>query len=100
MRARADIVSELPQIDLVDDAGDNLLLATAVAGDADHLANGDRRHLLRLKKVQRARILTAREFGSAARLTGPDERAGAASGPFPQSRWSRRLCHSFVRGGR
>ena len=62
LRARADVVSELPQIDLVDNPGDNLVLATALAGDADYLVTGDRRHLLKLKKVQRTRILTAREL--------------------------------------
>ena len=62
VRARAVVVSELPEIDLVDDPGDNLVLATAVAGEADYLVTGDRRHLLHLKKVQRTRILTAREM--------------------------------------
>ena len=49
LRARADVVSELPQIRLGDDPGDNLVLATALAGDADYLVTGDRRHLLKLK---------------------------------------------------
>ena len=62
VRARAVVVSELPEIDLVDDPGDNLVLATAVAGEADYLVTGDRRHLLHLKKVQRTRILTARKM--------------------------------------
>ena len=62
VRARAVIVSELPDIDLVDDPGDNLVIATALAGDADYLVTGDRRHLLHLKKVRRTRILTAREL--------------------------------------
>ncbi|MDE0027299.1 MAG: putative toxin-antitoxin system toxin component, PIN family [Spirochaetaceae bacterium] len=62
VRARASIVSDLPDIDLVDDPGDNLVLATALAGDADYLVTGDRRHLLHLKKVRQTRILTAREL--------------------------------------
>ena len=62
VRARAVIVSQLPDIDLVDDPGDNLVLATALAGDADYLVTGDRRHLLHLKNVRRTRILTAREL--------------------------------------
>ena len=62
VRARAVIVSELPEVDLVDDPDDNLVLATAVAGEADYLVTGDRRHLLQLKKVRRTRVLTAREL--------------------------------------
>ena len=62
VRARAVVVSELPEIDLADDPDDNLVLAAALAGDADYLVTGDRRHLLHLKKVQRTRILTAREL--------------------------------------
>jgi predicted nucleic acid-binding protein len=62
VRSRAAVVSELPEIDLVDDPGDNLVLATAIAGEADYLVTGDRRHLLHLKKAQRTRILTAREL--------------------------------------
>ena len=58
----------------VDDPGDNLVLATALAGDADYLVTGDRRHLLHLKKVRRTRILTAREL--ARRL---DRRTGSGS---------------------
>ncbi len=62
VRARAVVVPGLPQIDLVDDPDDNLVLATALAGEADYLVTGDRRHLLHLKKVQHTRILTAREL--------------------------------------
>lgn len=62
VRARAVIVSELPEVDLVDDPDDNLVLATAVAGEADYLVTGDRQHLLQLKNVRRTRVLTAREM--------------------------------------
>ncbi len=62
VRARAVVVSELPEIDLVDDPDDNIVLATALAGAADYLVTGDRRHLLHMKKVQQTRILTAREL--------------------------------------
>lgn len=64
VRSRAAIVSKLPYIDLADDPGDNLVLATALGGDADYLVTGDRRRLLHLKKVRRTRILTARELTS------------------------------------
>ena len=53
---------KLPAIDLADDPDDNLVLATALAGDADYLVTGDRRHLLHLKKVEQTSILTAREL--------------------------------------
>ena len=41
VRARAVVVPELPEIDLVDDPDDNLVLATALAGEADCLVTGD-----------------------------------------------------------
>ena len=41
VRARAVVVPELPEIDLVDDPDDNLVLATALAGEADYLVTGD-----------------------------------------------------------
>ena len=62
LRARAVVVSDLPDIGLAEDPDDNLVIATALAGDADYLATGDRRHLLHLGKVQQTRILTARQL--------------------------------------
>ena len=38
------------------------ILSMTLATTSDYLVTGDRRHLLHLKKVQRTRILTAREL--------------------------------------
>jgi len=50
----------LPELDLSPDPDDNPVLAMAVAGRADYLVTGDKRDLLALKKVEKARIVTAR----------------------------------------
>ena len=62
LRHRALVIKRLPEVELSPDPNDNPLLATALAGKADFLVTGDKRGLLALKKVERTRILTARQF--------------------------------------
>ena len=62
LRQRALVIKRLPEVELSPDPNDNPLLATALAGKADFLVTGDKRGLLALKKVERTRILTARQF--------------------------------------
>ncbi len=62
LRQRALVIKRLPEVELSTDPNDNPLLATALAGKADFLVTGDKRGLLALKKVERTRILTARQF--------------------------------------
>jgi len=60
LRRQAMVLEGLPELDLSPDPDDNPVLAMAVAGRADYLVTGDKRDLLALKKVEKARIVTAR----------------------------------------
>lgn len=54
----AIIVGDLPTIDAASDDDDNLILATAVAGQVDLLVSGDLKHVLPLGEVQGIPIVT------------------------------------------
>lgn len=58
----AFVLTTLPRIDIAIDPDDNYLLAMANAVEADVLVTGDARHLLRLRKVGRTRILAPTPF--------------------------------------
>jgi hypothetical protein len=62
LRHQARLLVELPDVDLSEDPDDNPLLAMAIAGEVDYLVSGDKRDVLALKKVGKARIITARRF--------------------------------------
>lgn len=62
LRYQARLLEELPEVDLSEDPDDNPLLAMAIAGEVDYLVSGDKRDVLALKKVGKARIITARRF--------------------------------------
>lgn len=62
LRHQARLLEELPDVDLSDDPDDNPLLAMAIAGEVDYLVSGDKRDVLALKKVGKARIITTRRF--------------------------------------
>jgi putative PIN family toxin of toxin-antitoxin system len=62
LRHQARLLEELPDVDLSEDPDDNPLLAMAIVGDVDYLISGDKRDVLALKKVGKARIITARRF--------------------------------------
>ena len=59
--ARAVVLHELPVVDLSPDPDDNPILATAIAGKADLLVTGDKKHLLVLGVVEGIRVVSARE---------------------------------------
>jgi len=59
--ARAVVLRELPVVDLSSDPDDNPILATAIAGKADLLVTGDKKHLLALRVVEGIPVVTARE---------------------------------------
>jgi putative PIN family toxin of toxin-antitoxin system len=61
LRHSATIAEKLPYVDASTDISDNVILATAIAGDASHLVTGDRGHLLSLKQVADVLIITVRE---------------------------------------
>lgn len=57
----ADVVAEIPEIDRSPDPGDNVILATAIAGEAELLVTGDRSGLLALESVRGIPIVTPRQ---------------------------------------
>lgn len=64
------IMDALPFIERSPDPDDNMILATAIAGNADFIVSGDKAHVLALGQVEGIPIITARE--ALARLdTGP-----------------------------
>ena len=62
LRHQARLLEELPDVDLSEDPDDYPLLAMAIAGEVDYLVSGDKRDVLALKKVGKARIISARRF--------------------------------------
>jgi putative PIN family toxin of toxin-antitoxin system len=70
MSAAALVVGELPEIDLSADPDDNVILATAVAGEVDLLVTGDKSDLLGLKAVDGIPIVTPRQALSRIRTAG------------------------------
>lgn len=61
IRALAVMVDELPHVDASPDPNDNYLLAMAMAGRADFLVTGDKRHVLSLNRFGNTAIVSARE---------------------------------------
>lgn len=55
----ATMVEPVPNFELSVDPADNVILATAVAGQADMIVTGDKRHLLTLVDAQGIPIVTA-----------------------------------------
>ena len=63
LAAAALLVRDLPVLEAVPlDPKDDMIVATAVAGFADYLVTGDRRHLLVLGQHEGIRILGPRAF--------------------------------------
>jgi uncharacterized protein len=62
LRRLAIVLTALPIVQLSPDPADDYLLAMAMAGGADYLATGDKRDLLALKRLAKARIVTARQL--------------------------------------
>lgn len=54
-------VTSLPTVSDSPDPDDNIILATAIAGDADYLVSGDKSDLLKLRIVENVPIITARQ---------------------------------------
>lgn len=61
MDTRALILDEIPVVDLSPDPKDNPILATAIAGNADLIISGDKKHMLSLERVRGIPIVTARQ---------------------------------------
>ena len=73
IRTRALILDVMPDIDLSPDPADNPILAAAVAGNADFIVSGDKKHMLSLGDVLGIPVLTARKAADSL-LSGPDPR--------------------------
>ena len=58
---RALILDEPPAVNLSPDPKDNPILAAAIAGKADLIVSGDKKHMLALGTVEGVPVVTARE---------------------------------------
>lgn len=61
LRAVGVIATDLPGVDDSPDPDDNPILATAIAGGADVIVSGDKKHMLLLGRVGEIPIVTARD---------------------------------------
>ncbi len=59
--ARATILEELPPVNLSPDPKDNPILASAIAGKAELIVSGDKKHMLALRAVEGIPVVTARQ---------------------------------------
>ena len=59
--ARATILEELPPVNLSPDPKDNPILASAIAGKAELIVSGDKKHMLALHVVEGIPVVTARQ---------------------------------------
>ena len=57
----ADFAGDLPELNASSDPSDNIIIATAIAGNSRHLVTGDKNDLLGLKEVEGVSIITVRE---------------------------------------
>ena len=77
--AVAEVVpADLPRVNASPDPDDNLILATAIAGRADLIVSGDRKHMLSLGNVHGIPIVTAAD--AADQLHGGGAETGTFSG--------------------
>ncbi len=59
--ARALVITELPVVNVSPDPKDNPVLASAIAGKAELIVSGDKKHMLDLGEVEGIPIVTARK---------------------------------------
>lgn len=69
IKKEAEIVAPISAIRILRDRKDNRYLACAKDGKADYLVTGDKKHLLPLKKFEKTRIISPKEF---AKLIGSE----------------------------
>ena len=58
---RALVLDAPPEVNLSPDPSDNAILAAAIAGKADLIVSGDKKHMLALGEVESIPIVTARD---------------------------------------
>lgn len=57
------LIRPIAKINIIkDNRDDNYILECAVAAKADFLVSGDKKHILRLKKIKDTKIVSAKEF--------------------------------------
>lgn len=61
LRAVGVVATDLPDVDDSPDPDDNQILATAIAGGADVIVSGDKKHMLSVGQVGAVPIVTARD---------------------------------------
>jgi hypothetical protein len=61
LRSEAEVVHSIPEGLYSPDPDDNKIIAIAIAGKAQYLISGDKRHLLALDTVENNSIITARK---------------------------------------
>lgn len=61
LAVRALVLNDLPAVDLSPDPSDNPILAAAIAGNADFIVSGDKKHVLSLGEVDGIPVVTARD---------------------------------------
>lgn len=61
LETRATVLRDAPPVTLSTDPADNEILAAAIAGEADLIVSGDRKHVLSLGKAEGIPVVTARE---------------------------------------
>jgi len=59
--SRALVLDALPDVNLSPDPDDNPILAAAIAGKADLIVSGDKKHMLALGEAEGIPIVTARD---------------------------------------
>ncbi len=58
---RAIVLDDPPEVNLSPDPGNNPILAAGIAGNADLIVSGDKKHMLALTEIEGIPIVTARE---------------------------------------
>ena len=71
LRSVAEVVTDLPDVGDSPDDADNLILAAAIAGRADVIVSGDKKHMLSLEDVEGIPIISARDAVDRLRAGGP-----------------------------
>ncbi len=61
LETRATVLRDVPPVTLSTDPADDEILAAAIAGEADLIVPGDRKHVLSLGKAEGIPVVTARE---------------------------------------
>lgn len=62
LKQEGELVSTLSQIALSPEKKDNRYLELSLDGEANYLVTGDKKHLLKLKKINKTKIISPKEF--------------------------------------